>query len=329
MSFLVADLKYNGEVKICEIQDGRKSKFSGYDDANGIRGEFAKLICDVLMKYHDNFWFIPKEFNDKYLVQECLERGWIPTYPTMEFSPLDDLTNIYEYFGVLFTSKPQPENPGVIQMDRSMISFGNDKSKMNRLFDDEELKQYRPRWGIYPKKYHKALADQIISDLDTDTDIVVIKPLNGTKGRGVIIIEKNDLDRVLNLIIKHKKKAGEIKDRSYNYWARDKNDYFIVEEFIASDPVMVHNKPYDATMRVVFLLAYNQQNIELTFIGAYWKLPEKSLWDEGHLNQQHKSCGKDGYYEKVDDDLYIEVSHLLKNVLPIMYMKMLEKINPI
>ena len=101
----------------------------------------------------------------------------------------------------------------------------------------------------------------------------------------------------------------------------------MVEEYIESDPIYpphMGNLPFNATMRLVFVLAYHEEKVRLHYLGAYWIIPEKSLHDAGTLHEKCKAyvLGTD-YYSKVSKETLDIVEKELKEPLILMYKRMI------
>lgn len=77
-------------------------------------------------------------------------------------------------------------------------------------------------------------------------------------------------------------------------------------------------------MRIAFILIYNNEQIEFKILGGFWKLPFKSIHEEGSLNERHINCGLFPYYARIDDETMYKVEHQLENTLPLLYKEMLE-----
>lgn len=347
ITFLIADLKYNSVdgVKICEVQNGSYSVFSGWDFLNGAEELVPTMFEEFINSYTSNFWYALKDVTDPKFRTHFLNGPW---------------TNVVNYNGLLTNNKflkaasKAPSNiysisdykgiawigprwiksvtdfrenyPGVLLMDAAMIPYTGDKYLMTQLFaNDEHLVKLKPRWNLYPKTYTPTLAQEICADLNCD--IVVIKPRKTALGNGVIIASADELDSILSYILDSSKSSlAADPDPSYNYWSRDKCDSFLVEQFITSDPVLVpqfDDQPYDGTMRVVFFLYYDNQEMNIHFLEAHWKLPKLPVNSEGTLTEIHKSYGKTPHFTFVDDAILDEVKRQLAEGLPYMYKQML------
>lgn len=248
--------------------------------------------------------------------------------------PVKDINDISSYQGFLYINWsllsviPIFEElfQGMVILDKSSFPFWMDKYKMSQLFsEDELLSTFKPKWAHYEKNYTKELADKIANDLQCDT--FVIKPRGEFLGKGVIITQKQHLDEVLSYIITKKGSLEDSKDSAYTAWKKDPFNSFIVEEFVASDPIVVshlENKIYQPTMRVAFLLVYNKHRHHVHFLGGYWKTPSLSLCQEGDFMQKNKDICKPPYYCAVDAKTMQLVKAKLCVALPILHSKMLQ-----
>lgn len=344
--YMVADLKYNARqgVKICEVQQASLSVFNG-DTFRGEEEEsIHKEILRTLSLYNNNGWIVAGNIADKNLVSS-LASLWHSPKDIMELvsNPnfmyeakllAADMYDMASYQGFLYINWFQlsaihdfdTRFPGMIVLDKSSFPFWVDKYLMTKLFsEDPLLARYKPKWGNYKKKYTKELAAQIADDLECD--MFVIKPRGECMGNGVIITPKEDLDDVLLYIITKKGKFAESQDAAYRSWKRDPFDSFIVEEFVASDPITIphlDNKTYQPTMRIAFLLVYNNHQHDVHFLGAYWKTPLCSLEEEGDFMLKNKDICEPPYYFRVDQKTMQAVHDELRIALPLLHSKMLE-----
>ena len=156
----------------------------------------------------------------------------------------------------------------------------------------------------------------------------MIKPRGEFLGNGVIITKRQNLDEVLFYIINKQGRLTQNEDPAYTAWKKDPFDSFIVEEFIASDPIIIphlDNKIYQPTMRVAFLLVYHNQRHQVHFLGSYWKTPFLSLDDEDDdFMGQNKDICEPPFYKAVDAHTMQIVQNQLSIALPVLHSKMLE-----
>ena len=76
-------------------------------------------------------------------------------------------------------------------------------------------------------------------------------------------------------------------------------------------------------MRVAFILAYNNRQIDLHFLGGYWILPYYPVSEAVSLNGKHKAYCKVPYFCQVDPETLLEVEEQLSIALPLLYREML------
>lgn len=349
--FMVADLKYNTRqgVKICEIQQASLSLFNGDKYRCEEEVSIHKELLNSLSQYNQQGWVVAGSIADRNLVSMLAtspmwrtpqDLGALfsdPSFKTLAKQPAKDIYDISSYQGFLYISWAQlsaipdfeKRLPGIVVMDKSSFSFWIDKYKMTKLFaEDELLSTIKPKWGNYRKIYTKELASQIASDLGGET--FVIKPRGEFLGNGVIITQKQDLDDVLFYIINKKGKLATVENPAYTMWKKDPFDSFIVEEFVASDPITIphlENKTYQPTMRVAFLLVYNNHSHHVHFLGSYWKTPSLSINEEGDFMEKNKDICQPPYYYAVDSKTMQAVHKQLSATLPVLHRKMLEVSN--
>ena len=340
ISFMIADLKYNKEegVKICEVQPLLASGLNRNHQEDPLF--VAKEVSSILNHYLDNGW-ISNQINDSYFLEIYKGKGW-KIFGEFKELERDEFFNdqaylnpnnpysLYGYHGFVYLKKSmvssihdaQRTYPGMLFIDAPIIPYDEDKYLTDALFDeDDTLKTYRPKWGLYSKEYTPQLATTILNDLKTD--IVVIKPRGGSTGNGVIIVEGQDLDKILQMILYQTSALESHPHRSFSYWAKDKDDSFTVEAFHTSDTVISEDKLYDATMRVTFGLTYHRGTIDIYFLDKYWKLPRKSLDEKGSLLSKHRSSTSGNFRAAVDDRTWKRVQRDLKVAMPLLFKQML------
>jgi hypothetical protein len=336
MSFVIIDLKYNEHdgVKICEMQPASYSEFIGYDHLMRGSGLVPELFCNEISKYQTKVWFMGKSFCDKKFVSKFREYGWKNINMIKELNndidfieasslPVDDPYSILDYHGILYVGAyrlPQFEDfrhkyPGILVLDVGLLPYFKDKYVMDQLLKNSpKLGSLRPASILCQKQFSKDLIDNILQEIKSE--LLVIKPINASQGKGVIIVDKNDLGVTLEYILtKENKNKLEIdRDRSYNYWANDRDNHFLIEEFIESDHVNVpqfDNLLYDGTMRVVALLLFQHKKVEMVILEGHWKLPKKSVSENGSLNEKHKSYAKVPHFHHVNPQILEKVKQQL------------------
>lgn len=345
ISFCIVDLKYDGtDIKICEFGEGLESRFKGYD-ALGYEHTIWSMLWDYLATFNVPVWFTSKQtqHNYDYSLKHFVSHGGkltsalyslpadkdfqrtLKTYKYRPYNPFAGIVisrNIQLHSSVLDTFKAKYKH--MILLGQATSSIVRSKYHTSKFFECPTLAPYKPAFKIYPKKYTPLLAQNIITDLASD--IVVIKPLDAALGHGIILIEKENLDDTLKLILKnHNDLEAYASDMSYYYWKKDFKEFFIVEAYAPSKAIYLDDKPYDPTMRVMFCMHNYQGLMSINFFDAYWKLPRKSLEEEGSLTEKHKSQIKPNHIGSlpVSYQDFEMVKALLCKALPEFYLKML------
>jgi hypothetical protein len=222
----------------------------------------------------------------------------------------------------------------ILVMNAASAPFVNNKYTTAVLFaGDEELQNFRPRSLLCKKSYSPDLAASIQRKIPAKR--YVIKPLDAFKGCGVIMVEADQLDVILRTILTRSQAMPKdftvhyngysYTDRTYSYWRDYRLPHFIVEEFCESKILIHEGKSYDPTMRVVFVLRYFNQAVQLDYLAAYWKLPLKSLDEVGSLTEKYKSVGIIPL-DTSPEEREVVYGQLDKLLLPL-YHKMIRAIN--
>jgi len=233
------------------------------------------------------------------------------------------------------------EFPDFFTINVSSRPYAAHKTIGNSLFDDEETAVYKPRWKEYAKQYSPDLAQRIFDDLQCD--FVVIKPTNSGRSNGILMAGTHNLDKILYKILPHHKTKllrtinyRPTNPKTYEYWKKDKNKTFIVEEFFHAKPALIRGKLYDPAIRAYAILRYEQGKIYVTVLQGFLKIPPKALTDQGSFLDKHRTGsgfsgrGTDTQRELVrglpiskEDTLFLREK--LKEIFPKVYLKMLQR----
>jgi hypothetical protein len=214
---------------------------------------------------------------------------------------------------------------------------------MNALFEgNEELKQYKADWRLYPKKYDPFLAERIQREMPSE--LYVIKPRRECLANGVIVVANKDLDGVLQMILEPLASLEKHPCKKYAYWWKNREDTFLIEKYYRSDylcfsqPLSERDRSlspsfqimpcaagyhYDATMRLAFILQYDEGKMTYHSLGGFWKLPSKAIEEEGTLNETRISCCEPPFYTAVDSELFREVNAQMERAMLLLYEMML------
>lgn len=260
--------------------------------------------------------------------------------------PPVDPYSISSYSGIVYATRELVKDfaayrkayPGILFVDAAVYPYWIDKYKMSVLFNrDAELNAYKADFALFPKKYDPELADRIKEELSSE--LYVIKPRGEFLANGVIVVAQEDLDETLQLILGPRANLRKHPDKHYAYWARNRDQSFIVEKHYASDylqfstPISENAEAqalesggyfhYDAAMRIAFIMKYDEGKITYHCLGGFWKLPCRALEEEGTLNEKRISLGEPPYYRSVDPKLFKEVNAKMERAMLLLYKEML------
>ncbi len=328
LSFCIVDLKFDGEkIKICEFGQSFVSTFKGYDKIYG-QGQMWRNFWHLMESLKYPLWILNSNFLKKEFAPDVYEKlGGHLARIISELQPTSSkfilAINDIQH-GKIDLHAIKERYPECIILDAATKKFISNKYETGLLFENQNLASYKPCFTILPKNYTPTLAHDIVQKIKSP--LLVIKPINASLGRGVVIIEPQKLDAILRIVLKQSSVSTDQEDaQNLSYWVTDHEKFFIVEEFTQSKIIYVDNKPYDPTMRVAFVLFNNNGIIQINFLDAYWKLPSQALNENSSITQQHKSHIESGKQSSapVDTHDFEIVKEQLSLLLPSLYLKIL------
>ncbi len=368
LSFLFVDLKYDNQIKICEFGTAKAAGLGDSPTDLLVNGTSRTMYTpywpsfwQYLTQLNLPVWCVGMKPRDHRTAQLNLTKSneaWdtftnaggkhfisLKTLEQDESFKNYKRSNQNNYAGLVIY-KPtgthptedyfafRKRNPQFFYLDEVGAHYAVYKTLGASVFNTAELQPYKPRWKVYQKRYTSTLTDTVLQDIRSD--MFVIKPINALCGHGIIMVTKEDLDETLKYICKEPSSIAipsddyENHSHTYKHWKTDKNDVFMVEEYCPSQPLYIHNKYYDPTIRMYFTLRHEGGNIFVNVFGGYYKIPVKALSDEGSLTEKHKTVP---YYKAgvplsgltLPEELLAQITDELKDVLPKIYRQMLLK----
>lgn len=361
----VIDLKYNEEtLKILEFEDDSTAGFSALNNTHG-PGIVWKRLWQYLEQFNLPIWYVGHYTTQADKVAwnyfRQISGRFAPNLPALmrnrafqlavqkNKAPLGKVirSRIQDYEGIIVLKYYHPTKamlelfrkkyPQFLIIGLASHAAVQSKPMMDSLFDTPELRAFRPQCYLYPKIYSLTLAQSISKNIPSD--LYVIKPVNSGKGNGIIMSTQKNLDNALKKILVDNAcplppnnnfcyKPHEVQ--TYEYWQHDRNTHFLVEEFATSKPLYVNNKPYDPTMRIVYLLKHEQGEVTLNYITSYWKKPLKALNEKGTLREKHINKHAPDFNQasgglEVDPEDLNKVRTTLETLLPTIYTNLLER----
>jgi tetratricopeptide (TPR) repeat protein len=307
--FACADLKVaaNNEIKILEFGSGMDSGFEG------LKRAYRKEIVDLL---HDKFkeMGLPKlllngqpgfHLSDHSLLERELVENLCPV--PVDFDP----KRVADYALVYGGTEISQSGQNILLMDDACATFAfQDKAVMHTHFAKTGNLAARPRTLQFSSVYYEKLVEEVTLRLP-GVDRFVLKAPDVEGGRGVVIVDRGELHAVLNSLLRVKNHP------SASVFESSHSDCFLVEEYIASQPVEHAGALYDGTMRVPFVFVRDDSGLRCEPFSAYWKLPPSPI-SGSSLRECTVSSYSAGRIDSAGVDPIVEasVTSQLKAVLP-------------
>jgi len=203
---------------------------------------------------------------------------------------------------------------------------------ISNLLCDNGLEQYKPSFVLKSMIYTPELASQIIDSLGGEK--FIIKRINGFRGEGIIVVEKDQMDfAVKKLIGAYHGDNSHSQDSPFFYWnndnlpSGDENNppFFLVEQYEKSKEIEFNCSIYDPTARVIFLIEHGFSQTygfisKIKYLGDYWKLPDLPI-SEGTLNENGVSSN---IFQQISGEDKQTILGEMNNILPIINIRMLQ-----
>lgn len=359
LAYWIADIKLNDQgVKIIEFGDGN---YSGYKVLDNLYfcGKTWQDTWEYLFSFGLPVWFVGNHMKAPEKISwNTFCKGsnlYSDTLETLQ-SNKDFLQQVkkgaggvpktlLDYQGIIVLKCYKPSRtllqrftkqfPNVLILNAKTTSYVRNKQLSDDLFTTPDLKTFRPQALVLPKEHTRTLAQDIVRAMP-GVEWFVIKPINSTRGNGIIMTNRQDLQHDLyKVLVKHKNSLPidnsytfrPEKPQGYEYWLRDRNSHFLIEEYAESKPTIVNSKPYDATARVIFMMRYEQGRIKIDYLDAYWKRPLVALTEKGTFKEKHISKHAPNFEESqgllMNAEDFKAVQDSMNKMLPQVYWNLL------
>lgn len=166
------------------------------------------------------------------------------------------------------------------------------KDRMYQLFSDAGLTDFIPQFNVYPSDYSPELVAQILAEFPQEK--LIIKPVWSSLSCGVNAIDRQGLDGLLRMILRDKHRVPVHAGRGLTYWRSMHDKNFVVCAYMPSKTLVVNDKMYDPTMRIVFMLHRDAGLARVNLLGGFWKIPVKSLDESVPLTEKHVTIAHAG-----------------------------------
>lgn len=345
IAFCIADVKYDGKnLKILEFGDCAESMFSGYNALYG-NGSMWSLFWKYLAQFKLPLWYVGSSKNSmglstlKKIGGKCVASMTALHEKIRKEAQTFRNQEAHKYSGIVFVKSSYTKAsiellrrnfPSLIFVNKRVRHHVVNKYRTHVLFKgDTDLKKFRPQCKVCGKNYAPGLAQSIINEFKSDT--YVIKPTDGSCGKGIVFVRKNELAAMLQSLFQDSSALAKMRQKSWHtfgFWTTDRSSHFIVEEYVPSKILMIDGKPYDPTMRIVFAMNFSGENIKIDILGAYWKLPGKPLTANNSLTEKHRSdvhSSASVNSVKVNSDDFEHISQMFKPMMKKIYLRILRR----
>ncbi len=170
------------------------------------------------------------------------------------------------------------KHPLFIYVNRTARNYLKRKDNTYKLFQSAGLTDYIPQFKLFPRAFSPEAVEQITQAFPEEK-LIVIKPTFSSLSMGVNVVSSLGLNSFLKRILKHPEKISPQASRGLAFWRTTKQPLFIASEYVPSKTIYKDGKPYDPTMRVMFILYHNNRQIVANVLGGFWKIPVKPLND--------------------------------------------------
>lgn len=181
ISCFIVDMKYDGDsIKIFEFGNIERAGLTGYEKVYG-KGKVWRQLWEYLRSYDMPIWHAGPFYRGKESAafDDFIAKGGI--YKNSIFSlKLDPYfkklskkksavqkNQLKDYKGIIlvggYTGKKKrliKEFSEFICLNKKACNFVRNKYKTAQLFDDDELREFKPQWKIYPKAYRKKSSEK-------------------------------------------------------------------------------------------------------------------------------------------------------------------------
>lgn len=307
--FGCADVKYDhGAFKIVEGGDGiymslRAADFIINNKAYNLVAPFWGVLWHFLHQFNLPVWLVEGISNNNAMaISESKKLGirFARSFEALEHDPAfqeaiathaKNPEALNDHAGIIVFSASQEKNregiayksfrkqyPQCIFLNGTARDYLKRKDTLYQLFQRAKLDSFIPAFEVFSTEYDPATV-QRIKALLSNTDLIVIKPTYSSLSCGVNIIEERKLASFLKLILQTPKEIPSSAKRGLGFWRHNKQSHFVASEYVPSQTIYKDDRPYDPTMRVMFIMYHDQGIVHVNVLGGFWKIPVKPLND--------------------------------------------------
>ncbi len=327
--FGCADIKYDqGDFKIVECGDGiymslRAADFIMNNKPYNLVAPFWGILWHFLHQFNLPVWLVEGISNRNAMAineSKRLNIAYAANFEELENSQrfqaactktISAPHSLSDYAGIIvFSATPgkecrrdgkqykafQKKYPQFIYLNSTARDYLKRKDETYTLFKRAGLTSFIPTFAVFPAIYDKTIITTT-KRLLSKSELIVVKPAFSSLSCGVNVIEKKDLEAFLKLILQTPHKIPHTAKRDLSFWKYKKPSRMVISDYARSQTIYKDGKPYDPTMRVMYIMYHDQGVIRTNVLGGFWKIPVHSLDDKGVTQtQKHVTIAHAGDY---------------------------------
>ena len=323
ITFGCADIKYNhGMIRFCECGDGcymslRACNIEFNDKHYWEVAPFWGLLWNYLKQFELPIWHVGDGGPHQALALDELRKcggRYVKTLADIHREPrfksaskkaIEGGAGIRNYQGIVVFRAPSEcdrdgeafgkfkrDHPEFLVVNAVARNYLKRKDTTYRLFTDAGLAEHIPAFRTYKSEYSDGLAARILTEFSNE--YLVVKPAFSSCSQGVNIIHRHALGNLLQQILRDRHDIPQSAQRCLSYWRQARPAAFVVSECLESQIIEVGGKPYDPTMRVMYIMHHDKGTVHVNILGGFWKIPVKSLSDTGSLTEKRVTIAHAG-----------------------------------
>ena len=338
--FGCADVKYDhGVFKIVECGDGIYMSLRAADvimnnNIYNLVAPYWGLLWHFLAQFKLPIWLVESIYNKNALAIDTSKKLGVRFMPSFEALEKDAAFQMAMAKNsnagiIVFAASPLKEHhrdgatykafrkkyPQFICLNSTTRDYLKKKDATYQLFQRAGLSHFVPTFGIFSTKYNPTTTTKIKALLP-DSELIVIKPTYSSLSCGVNVIEADQLDSFLKLILQTPHNIPDCTHRGLSFWRNTKQAHFVASEYVPSQTIYKDGKPYDPTMRMVYIMYHDQGVIRVNILGGYWKIPVKPLnANKANHTAKHVTIAHAGDYFSFGQILEHKESLRMKQVM--------------
>lgn len=325
IAYIAIDLKLtNNGINILEFGNGMQSGIQGYCQLVGSDHNLtaSELVSKAIQPYHPNCLLLSTPGT------RMIDESKLSQIDHLGVNSSFDFRRIDSYKAVVACCEYPPLLSHILPVNSTPIDiFCGDKSELHSAFVKANLNEKRPPCVVIDKHQTVTTSLAMITKAMPNTTRYVIKIPDTEGGKGVVVVNQEQLKCCLNILATHTAQlpshyflvADELQvPKEFDIFVQYEHPKIMIEAYVTSKPFIKNKQIYDPTMRVMSLIVRDQGDIKCKPLIAYWKLPPHPVNAKADLRQKTISSYNEEHLsaEFVDDTDRDFVFDELQQILP-------------